>query len=600
MGGSVNLNAGANQQNWRQFETNKDKNIDFEAKAKAIAQMIYGSGRGEAEKGGAGHIGLIGNKVLKFNTKWGERHKLDKNSVTYQDMKESCNNLREELKAMADVAGLKGKALDDVLHTLGFKGGKIGSDADLLKRTTAADVLKTLVDAYQQKMKAETQLTIAEVWEGHTPTYGNSVESFRQAVNDHNNAVYAYIRDERTALVNQVVREAVDSKHVASIVRDGVKQNFAKHCVNIKQWLAKTNSFFLGLVPDNPKTKDQLLSLKARMQAQVESTSEKMILGKPVEKTIVDILDELKGFVQAKDATVYVPTSFENKNRANKEYTTFEDVMKDGLEAVNTKFDEMLKGLSEVKFADGSNYPNLSQSLEQQKIPKEFRPIAEDIQSLARTFKDAVSEFRDIGEYTTDVELHVDYKVWNNVNTERVDKAVEEFDANLKKMGPDAKSDDWANLAKSLVKMRNVLYYAEGVTTKNNRDMFSTFFNIVPMLVKRPIEDAEIAGVKSEADFKALVTSLVSVKGKGLFFGERVWDDENLAAPNRILKETNPLLNLNKEGPEKEKGKLYETSMKYFSRLHDLASKFDIIDRKGVNVSYDGYLQTDEEVKNSK
>ena len=79
--------------------------------------MVYGSGLiGEGEKGGKGHIGLVGDKVIKFNTKGGERtdlKKLSKDSVTYKDMKESCDNLRKELLNMAKFAGLdKGNEKD--------------------------------------------------------------------------------------------------------------------------------------------------------------------------------------------------------------------------------------------------------------------------------------------------------------------------------------------------------------------------------------------------------------------------------------------------------------------------------------------------------
>lgn len=580
MGGSVNLNAGANQQNWRQFETNTDKNIDFEAKAKAIAQMIYGSGRGEAENGGAGHIGLIGNKVLKFNTKWNERLSLKKDSIAYQDMKESCDNLREELKAMADVAGLKGDNLKKVLDDLGFKDGEIAEDADLLKRTTAADVLKKLVAAYKNKMQDLTKLTIAEVWEGHTPTYGNSAESFRKAVNAHNSDIFTYIQNERTALADKAVEDCDNSADAARRMADGVKQNFVKYCNTLEKWLAKTNTFFLGLVPANPNTRDQLLELKARMKAQTQG-------GTLEGKTIVDILAELKACAGREIVGSYTSPCLK------KEFKTFEDLMKAGLEEVSSRFNAMLTELSEVKFADGSNYPNLLRSLDKQKIPKEFLPIAEDLASLASTFRKAVSEFSGIGDYVKDVELHVDYKTWNEVNTAKVNEAVQEFDEKLA-----LADNDWAGLAEKLVNMRNAIYHADGVGPGGKKNMFFELFDTTTTLpIKRKIKQEEIAEVKSEADFKALVMSLISTSTHGgIFWGEG--KSNNTAVPSGILNNHNSIPNPEAKGYAKHRGIMYQTSMEYFDRLHKLASKHELINgEKGyTNYGVKEFLKYDKDL----
>ena len=577
MGSSnVNPNAGLGQQNWRQFETNINENIDFEAKAKAIAQMIYGSGKGEAENGGAGHIGLIGNKVLKFNTKWNERMGLKKDSIAYQDMKESCNNLREELKAMADVAGLKGDNLKKVLDDLGFKeDGNIDDKADLLKRTTAADVLKTLVAAYKNKMQEATKLTIAEVWEGHTPTYGNSAESFQKAVNAHKSDMFKYIWDERTALADQVVETCTNSADAAKQMRDGVKQNFVKYCNTLEKWLKKTNTFFLGLVPTNPHTKGQLMDLKARMDAQTK-------VGTIEGNTIVDILAELKACAGRKIVGSYASPCLK------KEFKTFEDLMKAGLEEVSSRFNAMLTDLSKVKFADGSNYPNLLDDLKDQKIPKEFRPIAEDLASLASTFKKAVSDVGGIGDYVKNVELHVDYKVWNQANAAKVTQSAQAFDEKLA-----LADNDWAGLAEKLVNMRNALFHAEGFDTGSKKNMFFEFFDAVQLQVRHKIGKEEIEDVKSADKFKDLVASLVSAK-KHLFYSSKPMDGENPHAPNGILQEKNPLSSLKYGGYAKQRGLFYQTSMEYFTRLYKLASDQDVIDKGGAAVYHHGCLKTDE------
>lgn len=61
------------------------------------AALAYGSGIGEGIKGGAGHIGVLNGKVVKFNTKSAERKSLDKGSETYGEMMKACDNLRNRL-----------------------------------------------------------------------------------------------------------------------------------------------------------------------------------------------------------------------------------------------------------------------------------------------------------------------------------------------------------------------------------------------------------------------------------------------------------------------------------------------------------------------
>ena len=62
-----------------------------------VASMAYGSGIGEGIKGGAGHIGVINGKVVKFNTKSAERKALNQTSETYRQMMEASDVLRDRL-----------------------------------------------------------------------------------------------------------------------------------------------------------------------------------------------------------------------------------------------------------------------------------------------------------------------------------------------------------------------------------------------------------------------------------------------------------------------------------------------------------------------
>lgn len=70
------------------------------------AAMAYGSGIGENIKGGAGHIGVLNGKVVKFNTKFAERRALDKGSETYGEMMKTCDNLRNRLASNLTQVGL--------------------------------------------------------------------------------------------------------------------------------------------------------------------------------------------------------------------------------------------------------------------------------------------------------------------------------------------------------------------------------------------------------------------------------------------------------------------------------------------------------------
>ena len=62
-----------------------------------VAAMSYGSGIGEGVKGGAGHIGVINGKVVKFNTKSAERKALNQTSDAFRQMMAASDALRDRL-----------------------------------------------------------------------------------------------------------------------------------------------------------------------------------------------------------------------------------------------------------------------------------------------------------------------------------------------------------------------------------------------------------------------------------------------------------------------------------------------------------------------
>jgi len=93
---------------------------------------------------GAGRIGMIDGKVVKFNTHIGERFfgpKADKN------MRESCNQLRERLIEITSGMNVSKKTLDAIRRKLGLKeDGRSLADAPLLSRKDVASVINMIND----------------------------------------------------------------------------------------------------------------------------------------------------------------------------------------------------------------------------------------------------------------------------------------------------------------------------------------------------------------------------------------------------------------------------------------------------------------------
>lgn len=124
-----------------------NRNASAVDQLKAIATMAYGSKEGDA--GGAGRIGMLNGRVVKFNTHLGERlfgAKAD------QRMFDSCNTLRRTLSEIArqSLGGTDEKLLREVNRLLGVADdGQVakGSARSLLDRKVVAAVINKLADA---------------------------------------------------------------------------------------------------------------------------------------------------------------------------------------------------------------------------------------------------------------------------------------------------------------------------------------------------------------------------------------------------------------------------------------------------------------------
>ena len=279
--------AGGIDNNMRNFNA---PDMGFAERAKALAQLAYGHGFSEGKSGGTGNMGIVGGKVIKFNTKPKERSKtdkLDKDSIEYRDMKESCDNLRQELRKMAyEVKEQLGDDFNTILGELGFESeenmteedaceqkGVIKDGVGLYTRKDAASLLKKLAAAYEQKEEMATGELVDAMWNGHKPSWGNSVKVFNEQVEEHENEVFSSIGDD----LKKLVEDVIDSKADTSFVVGG---HFKEYSEQISRWLDRTCDFLKGLVPQNSKNKDSLTDVSAAIDK-----------GK---KNIGLILDEMK------------------------------------------------------------------------------------------------------------------------------------------------------------------------------------------------------------------------------------------------------------------------------------------------------------------
>lgn len=113
-----------------------------------VATMAYGSGATEGANGGEGHIGVVGGKVVKFNTKKAEyRNEAYKQSEHYEEMLESSCKLRERMLELASAAlqGHMTRAYDELGGRLiEVKNGEVDDKVEnQLDATHTAIITKT-------------------------------------------------------------------------------------------------------------------------------------------------------------------------------------------------------------------------------------------------------------------------------------------------------------------------------------------------------------------------------------------------------------------------------------------------------------------------
>lgn len=606
-------------QNWREFGTANDKDMTedakFEAKAKAIAEMVYGNGWFEGDRGGKGHVGIVGNVVIKFNTKKKERDELDrmkkldasmkasedktsgnesKGFSPYQDMKESCNNLRRELLKMAEYACAGSDELNDILGALKIKvNGEIDADADLLERTTVADILKKMVAAHKQD-KEQAKILTKELWGGHTPTYGSSVSSFRKAVNLHNIDVNNTVTKEYDDLVKDAVRVSDGIDQTRDAIADRIKGKIDGWCTHVNGWLNRTRDFLIGLVPETAKDAKALEGLCKTLDEHC--------------KKIKEILKEMKDLAaQPPKDGEYKPENFGGRDIRGRKigYSRFSKVVSLGFNAVNFQFDSMLRSANlNHTFSDGNPYPNFAQSLSGQKIPKAYEDIADDISVMCQTFRNAIDSFVFIEDKAAkDAGEKVDFKNWNEKFDQRVGNAANAFDKTLEGLSGSANgsnrtgmlevirnkagTDELKGLALALKDMWKATI-AEDKCYK-----FNTTFNPSQLTYYLKDQESDLDGainnIKNVDDFKKFVDKLIQTKSSSsTVFDVSKWENSSIpaAVPRGLVTGLTPaLFRMMKENGED--GKMIMTAMRYFNRLHEVASAFGVIDAKtGVSPKY--------------
>lgn len=166
-----------------------------------IAKYAYGSGFFEGKSGGAGNIGLMDGKVVKFNT-----HRDDRGGAVTQEMKHSCDALRLQMyelvkSAYKGVDGEKTTAqLSTIRQQLGIAvDGQIVSKK-LLDRTTVATIVNQL--------EKNTGRTIWNFKPGEAASLSSSGKDTRFST-----FLNTAVKDRLEGTVNN------NAKHIADIVK---------------------------------------------------------------------------------------------------------------------------------------------------------------------------------------------------------------------------------------------------------------------------------------------------------------------------------------------------------------------------------------------
>lgn len=115
-----------------------------------VAAVAYGSGATEGANGGEGHIGVVGGKVVKFNTKKAEyRNEAYKQSEHYEAMLESSSKFRERVMelASATLQAHMTRAFDELGGRLvEVKNGKVDEKVENQIEKTHNDIIAKTQD----------------------------------------------------------------------------------------------------------------------------------------------------------------------------------------------------------------------------------------------------------------------------------------------------------------------------------------------------------------------------------------------------------------------------------------------------------------------
>ena len=178
------------------------------------AAMAYGSGIGEGARGGAGHIGMLNGKVVKFNTKFAERRALVAGSGTYDEMMRACDNLRNRLASNLFAVETMLSGARSNFREEANKPVNVGKSADNDQQRAdgkAAVDEKTPFDILRTKLSGMLGLKLE---------HGKLVDSGKPAELD--GSVHVQLAENRGLLTREAVAKSI------TLIRDFLKENVKK------------------------------------------------------------------------------------------------------------------------------------------------------------------------------------------------------------------------------------------------------------------------------------------------------------------------------------------------------------------------------------
>lgn len=210
-----------------------NRNASIVDQLKTIASMAYGSREGDA--GGAGRIGMLNGRVVKFNTHLGERlfgAKAD------QRMYDSCNNLRRTLSEIArqSLGNTDDRLLREVNRLLGVADdGQVtkGSARSLLDRKVVATVINKLADA--RGSRAELKTVQASSSRAQDTSFATvTVRTEREAVGKS----VPFTVEAYTAKLDYLKKYVFTNERLAKLDGDGAA-SIARHLKLVEKTLAE-------------------------------------------------------------------------------------------------------------------------------------------------------------------------------------------------------------------------------------------------------------------------------------------------------------------------------------------------------------------------